>query len=707
MKNKINKWTYFKGDKKLINDTIECGGGNEPIGTEKNNYKVGCSVVGILGNTCIGRDCGCGDRIKSIFVILALVVLTGACSFKKDSQGSVPVTGVATISEKKFDPDADSDGDGVKNLAEVERGTDPYVADIPVLETNFVQNFSMNVTYNRINDNTSMNLSISTKVKDTDSSFQYRVGKFFGVEKSMESAAKEGRFSGHSYSNISNEDYSWITYPTLDPLMLHSDIIKFRPVIDGQDSFENFNVSILFESSIKLTGAKFKEIKDLSVNFYYHNYEKDSYVLLKNITINRTFQPKINEKFTIEIQNIPLGFLKDSYLKHGEFLISEIDNYYIPEINKDYKTLMSSIKSKTVPVLLTTPSEDSVYYVASGPKGISFLEVLKTLFVKNFEVEKNTLKRIGQYENNLGSYEHLIELKDKDKLGNWFVLTNEFKEEYLDHLYRPSDHISLSYVTGSKLASQSESVQTSFYKKVSTEPANEKLIPIGEIGPNSKLEIQLKGISRFGHEIAATKFTANYDNGNPRNGTHLDYSCVWVNHKKAAYDRSFDFPISYKEEWENIYLVINEERFKLSTLINDKKLLVRNLDFSYLLTIENIAKIKKIKQSDRNSVSIVILPKLERAHEGVRLVSFGGMTNQSWCSFHPIPNTYSLLASTGGELSKQSIDVGIIEQWIRDAINWPGNSDSAVVRQWKTIYDADYDHNFSMSVSSKIVNYFN
>lgn len=271
----------------------------------------------------------------------------------------------------------------------------------------------------------------------------------------MQFAAKEGRFSGHSYGTIKNEDFSWVKYPNLDPLMLHSDIIKFRPILDGEDpatssKFENYSVKISLEATVKLTGMRFKEIKDLSVNFYFHDFEKDSYVLLKNVLINRTFQRNINENFSVEIENVPVGFLRDSYLNHGEFLISEIDNYFIPELDKDYKTLMASVKAKTVPVLLTTPSEDTVYYVATSTRGISFLDVLNRVFVKNYEVESNNLKRIGQYENNLGSFEHLIDVKDKDKLGKWFVLTNKFKEHFMDHLYQSSDHVTLSYVTGKK-----------------------------------------------------------------------------------------------------------------------------------------------------------------------------------------------------------------------------------------------------------------
>ena len=468
--------------------------------------------------------------------VLFCGLILSSCSFKGGDTGG----GVATakISELKVDPSTDSDGDGVTDLVEIEKGSDPLVADIPVLESNFFQNFTIDVSYNKANDNNPLKFSISTKIKDTDSSFKYRVGKLFGVDNSMNYAAKVGRFSGHSYGIIKNEDFSWVKYPTLDPLMLHSDIIKFRPILDNDDpatnsKFENYSVKITLEGNAKLSGVRFNEIKDLSVNFYYYDFEKDSYVLLKNVLISRTFQRNINEKFSVEIENVPVGFLRESYLKHGEFLVSEVDNYFISDLGIDYKTLMAKVLSKTVPVLLTTPSEDSVYYVATKDGGISFLEVLNRVFVKNFQVEDNTLKRIGQYENNLENFEHLIDVKDKDKLGRWFVLTNKFKDHFMDHLYQETDHITLSYITGQNLATRPVGIQSSYNSKVTTVTYNETVIPLGQVSPNSKIEIQLKGLNRFGHEAISIPFSGSFSASGP-NTTSLQYSCEWIGNERSV-----------------------------------------------------------------------------------------------------------------------------------------------------------------------------
>ncbi len=669
-------------------------------------------------NVRIGGDGGGGfsvvnsSLVKLFLIALSLVFIS--CSIKHNAQnGDGSLNGSQNL-EAKNDPNTDSDGDGVPDLIEIEKGTDPLIADVPVLNSNFIQNFEVTVNYNHVNDNKPFSLAISTKIKDTDSSFQYKVGKLFGVDNAMLYAAKEGRFSGHSYGTIKNEDFSWVKYPTLDHLMLHSDIIKFRPIIDGEDpitnaKYENYSIKISLSGSAKLTGIRFKEIKDLSVNFYYHDFEKDTYVLLKNVVLNRTFQKNINETFTVEIENAPVAFLRDSYLKHGEFLVSEIDNYYIPELDKDYKTLMASVKAKTVPVLLTTPTEDSIYYVATKSTGISFLEVIERVFVKNFEVENNTVKRIGQYENNLGSFEHLIEVKDKDKLGKWFVLTNKFKEQFIDHNYLSIDHITLSYITGKNLSSQTENVQTSYSPKIVTENYNETVTPLGLISPNSKVEIVLKGLNRFGHEVISTPYSGNYSFGGFGNSTALNYSCEWVGNIRSEFSRSFDLTINYNEEWDKIYLVINEEGFKLSTLIAEKKVTIRNLNFSFLISIDNVLKIKEIKQSDENNISLAIISSLEKKHQGIKLISQNGNHNSPWCSFGPGNLSTIVLANNqyAGEISKGSIDASVIEREIVNTRMYPNNTGAANVLSLKLMDDIDYEQNYSLAISSKITNYFN
>lgn len=648
-------------------------------------------------------------RLK-IILAWALLCCLGACSFKSEDQFRQRLVPNGTSSDLKIDPNEDSDGDGIFNKDEVSRGTDPFVADVPVLETRFIQNFKIDVNYNHVNDNKVQSFVIQSKIKDTDSSFKYRVGKMFGVEKALNLSAKEGRFSGHSYGEIRNEDFSWVKYPSLDPLAFHSDVIKFRPVFD-REKIENVSINLVFDSSVKLVGTRFKEIKDLSLSFYYHDFEKDSYVLLKNVLINRIFQRGVNETFTVVIENVPLSFLKETYLKHGEFLVSEVENYFIPELDRDYKTLIAGVRAKTIPVMLSTPTEEKVFYVTVG-KGISFIEVLSRIFSENFAVENNALKRVGQYENNLGTHEHLIDIKDKDKRGNWFVLTNKFKEHFLDHLYTPEDHITLAYITGNVLASQPNSEQTFYGASVLSVPNNETVALLGKISPNSKVEIAIKGLNRFGHEPISTVFNENRTvGGGCHNCSSVSYSCKWIGNKLSAFSRNFDLNINFNEEWSNIFLVINEEKFKLSQLITEKKAIVRNLDFSFLITIEDVSKIKPLKESENNHLSLALYSTQSKTHQGIKLISQEGSSDLNWCSGGVGAGSLSTVALAnseyGGEISTGSLDFQVLLAMIENCRRYPTNTGAASYLFLKLKDDLDYDQNFSLAINSKITNYYN
>ena len=645
-----------------------------------------------------------------IILAWALLCFLGACSFKSEDQSRQRFVPEGTVSDLKIDPNEDSDGDGILNKDEIAKGTDPFIAEVPDLETKFIQNFKMDVSFNLLNDNKEQRFSIQSKIKDTDSSFKYRVGRLYGVDKALNLSAKEGRFSGHTYSEIKNEDFSWVKYPTLDPLAFNSDIIKFKPYFEAEN-IENISINLVFDSSVKLIGSRFKEIKDLSLNFYYHDFEKETYVLLKNVLINRTFQRGVNEKFTVEIENVPTSFLRETYLKHGEFLISEVDNYFIPEIGRDYKTLMAGIRAKTIAIMLSTPSEEKIFYVAAG-KGLSFIEVLNKVFTKNFVVENNQLKRIGQYENKLGTHDHLIELKDKDKLGNWFVLTNKIKEHFLDHLFTPEDHITLSYIPGNVLASQPDNEQTFYSASVASVPSNETVVSLGKISPNSKVEITIKGLNRFGHEPVSTAINENRTvGGGCRNCSSVSYTCKWIANKSSAFTRNFNLNINYNEEWDNVFLVINEEKFKLSQLITEKKAIVRNLDFSFLITIEDISKIKQIKESEYNHLFLALNSTQSKSHQGLKLISQEGSSDLNWCSGGGGVGALSTVALAnseyGGEVSTGSLDYQVLLGMFENCRRYPANTGASSYLSLKLKDDLEYDQNFSLAINSKITNFYN
>ena len=210
--------------------------------------------------------------------------------------------------------------------------------------------------------------------------------------------------------------------------------------------------------------------------------------------------------------------------------------------------------------------------------------------------------------------------------------------------------------------------------------------------------------------MLATPYSGTYHFGGGRNTTVLDYSCAWVGYRSIEFSRDFDLTINYNEEWDKIFLIINEERFKLSTLISEKKVIVRNLDFSFQISIDDISKIKPIKQSDENNLSLVITSTLEKNHQGIKLLSQTGNQNSPWCSgsYPGALSTINLANSQyGGEISKSSLDAKGIADGIEHYKMYPNDTGASTILSLKLMDDIDYEQNFSLAVSSKITNYFN
>ena len=231
--------------------------------------------------------------------------------------------------------------EGIKNLAnqeEINKGRSPYVADIPKVKVNFLQNYNIKQTYE---DQTIFEIDTRTAKDDPD--FKYRVGELFLKENSINNAAKLGRFSGVTWGNIGQEDYSWVKYPDIDEKFYFSKRAEY-------EEFKKKKISesqITLENTLKLVESPyFNSIESLELNFYYYSYSKESYIQLHTQKIEQTFQSGVREDFVITITNPPKELLDDTYMRNGEFIISEVKDFYIPDLKMSYRELLASVKAK-------------------------------------------------------------------------------------------------------------------------------------------------------------------------------------------------------------------------------------------------------------------------------------------------------------------------------------------------------------------------
>ena len=632
------------------------------------------------------------------WVLLCLfLTLVASCSFKSDPNLSKPLTSVTN--DLKIDPLGDSDGDGIKDGEEQALGRNPFVADLPELKVRFLQNYKIEIFYHLVGSDPlkdQKSVEINTNVKDTNPDFKFRVGNVFARKHALKTAASFGRFSSHTQGTFDDHDLSWVSYPELDPKFFHNEAIKYRDIFNDQNIIDNIKVTLSNQAKLS-ESAYFKEVKNLKLNFYFLNHESENYELLSSVNIDRHFQSSVYESFDVVIDHAPIGLIKESFFKRGEFLISEVDDYEIPSLGVNYKALLENAKAKAIPVLLETPLEVKVFYVAAS-NGIYFQNILKVAFDRNYEVKEDALLKIGQFTNNLSDFTHLKEVKDKDKLGKWFVMTNEFKENYLDHQYLPNDRIILSFITGTELAEQN---QESIYSYIASINGNhsESILPLGNITPNSQIDIQLRPINRFGTKVINEKIHWAPDGGScGKNCTTKAMVCDWDVNAFTKYDEGFSFNTDLSGEGEKLSLIINGEEFNVAKLLTEKKLILYKVDSNIHLAISDINKIVELKDFEESELSLKVKSFIGNDFFGVKLVNRSG----EWGGFGGCPfNTPGVAQSRNTQISNDTLDLGEITGWINQA---HGKGWAYPISYMDS---GPYYQEISIGVSSSIQNYYN
>ena len=602
-------------------------------------------------------------------VLLVFVIFFNSCSVKKDQKIDIRVL--------------DSDGDKMTDKEELNLGRNPLISDIPEMRVRFLQNYSISILY--LKKGVEKELLIETKLGRAQPDFKYRVGDIFARHIAFREAARIGEYNTHHFGVFRDQDLTWVKYPNIDERFYLNEMGNFREVLKESDG-KIKSISVTLESSVKLKGnGIYGSVKNLEVNFRYYDHEKESYVHLGTKKIERHFPSGVRETFEVVLENVPPYLILDSYFGRGEFIISEIKDYEIPQLQTSYRQLLLSIREKTAPIVYNTPLESKIYYVSLGEGGKKrFHEILKTIFDKQFSIEENKLTRIEQFSNNLGDYRYLQEVKDKDKEGQWFVFTNPLNQHYLDYRFTHQDKISLSYITGHVLARQTDETINAHYEEfVGSE--NENVGALGNISTNSELHLLLRPKRRFGEKLKEWKDTAFWSG----KGITFDYICYLKFHSFETFDERLLFQSSLEAEFSQIELLIQHEAFSLKKLIDEKKANAYWKDGDIHVVIKEIGKIKEISNANENLIALKINPFVETTFNGVLLEEVEGR------DFRYCPGVATIIAFE--EKRPLSVDSKDFEQW-SFMVDW----EKIVRGEPKT-----YFQYFSLDISSLIINLFN
>lgn len=554
------------------------------------------------------------------YLLIMCLTLLASCGFNSsDEEGQKEQRSIDTLNAQRSSQD--SDGDLVNDQEEINKGRSPYVADIPKVKVNFLQNYNIKQTYE---DQTIFEIDTRTAKDDPD--FKYRVGELFLKENSINNAAKLGRFSGVTWGNIRQEDYSWVKYPEIDEKFYFSKRAEY-------EDYKNKKLSesqITLENTLKLVESPhFNSIEGLELNFYYYSYSKETYIQLHTQKIEQIFQSGVREDFVITITNPPKELLDDTYMRHGEFIISEVKDFYIPDLKMTYRELLASVKAKTVPVYKTSPFENDLNYIAVSKSGDSLINVLSHLYSEKFEIQEDKLTRLEQFSNNLPSFKYLHELKAEDKSGQWFVMTNSLKQHYLKHQFTNKDSITLSYITGNQLSRRTSEIIPAFREKVYS-GSKDKTLPLGNVTKNSKVALSLYLDSIKGVKLLTSNEQFAFAPSCRGNCTGANWN-VWAKFSNNRFENKETPWVAshFSEILPSFDLFINNTQLSVNDLIKDNILslsLESDNRGQYLyLEIKNLHKLDLIQSGQENTAFIKIKPLSSGvAGEGLEIKEVGG-----------------------------------------------------------------------------------
>ncbi|EPZ50885.1 putative lipoprotein [Bacteriovorax sp. BAL6_X] len=612
--------------------------------------------------------------MKLNILILTLFLGFISCGFSEKKEGDL-VSNIERLEDQDFD------GDMILNDREDELGLNDQIADIPRLDLSFGQGYKLKL--NIQNDESLEEVIIKDSVKQDDADFSYTYGKNLLWDKSSQNSAKVGRFSGHSFGEISELDSDLIKYDLDNELSRFESQLKIKKLLSKpKSSIESISINIKARLYLN-KHPLFKEVRNPVFGIYYYDYKNKKYQVLKRVSLDLVLKENVLEEVSIELSDIPEGFVMENFLKKGEFVYLKLLDYELTELNTSFKNLIKSIKSKTTTVNIFNPYEHRIEYV-STKSGKSFVQVLDTIYKDEYEISGNKLTKLGEFTNNLKSYEQLIEVRDELKKGKWFVYTNEIDQSYLTHPFSPQDSIVLSYITGNKLSNQIEGYTRSYRSVISdTNPE----LKLGDFGVHSKVSFLIDVNEIWGDEVIKMVDTVRPA---PCHGNCpvSDFACVISLRHYTGKKFRAPFKMEYSS---NVFSIkVEDKEYSLDQLIEDGIIERQELDDKYLFELVKPSFFFSNREVGRKSISLYTPTFKDKLFNGFKLDSMSGKTGHYSC-----PDAIMRFAQGNNiPLSVESKDFHKWKHWV----NWlkvkRGENKEEVL-------------DFSFSVTGSVTNFYN
>ena len=607
------------------------------------------------------------SQMPKLITLITMALLLIACSVKLEKAPKIPV-------------DIDSDGDFKSNQDELSVDRNPYLAEVPKLKVQFLQSYSISVRY-RENGIIAPPLLIKNQQGGEGS----LISGLSTIQHIVNEAARIGRFNSHHHGNFPQK-MSWIRYPNVDQRSYLDDMERFNSI----DSTAIEDITITLESTVRPEDGIYHSIKNLEVDFFYYDYKRAEYRHLGTEIVKHVFPAGVDKSFKVTLLNVPLELIQDNYFGRGEFIISNIKDFDIPDINMTYKELLSQVQQKTITVMYNTPLEHMVYYVAVGSnEKRSFDSIIEEIFDDQFSIDDEGLNKINQFESNIGSYNYLHELSDRPKNGKWFVFTGPINQHYLDYQFGHNDNLALVYITGDTLSKQrKETIYIS--KELVTNDASINQIELGEVEANSEIHLRLSPILRWG-EFPKFKPIRGQDSA--------ELICEVEEVSFESYQEPLLFEQTDEIELSQIFLIIDNNHYKISDLIQNNNVRIFQDDNGVHLHIKNILDVHDFTEEKTKTISLKTMAFSGTAPQGmfIKKMEYSNSSEMDTCV------GWAMGSAIGSDIpiSKSSQD---FEEWEHKTKNVKLFN---YIIELNQADDKIYYQNFSVDISAIIIRFYN
>lgn len=376
------------------------------------------------------------------YLILVLLFQVG-CSFKTPDENK------SQINPLKVETSRDSDGDMIPDTDEIKQGSSPYIAQYPEFVGDFFQ--EMKVTVGFYNQNLHTDKSVTfhvTREMVSENGVPFEERDYLGgqseyVLEEVATRAKQRSFQGfHISDSLSSESLGLFSPPRLND----KKIFPFsKEVFDSKNAgfdFDSTEFSIVGQIQFKYDLQK--TLSDIWLDLLWYDDQKQEFIKIDSFLVKGVYE--FNRSYTV-----PLSFkttnkflTKQISEMGGRFLYLKVREFKLNENQTWLSSLMTSIKSKSVPLILSNGEAHTLSYVGIDGGFESLSSILRKGINEEFQVLGNDIVRVGSKTNSVSIVKDLYGINVQDE-RKWFLFTNPIANNPNQYSFSSSDVLILSY----------------------------------------------------------------------------------------------------------------------------------------------------------------------------------------------------------------------------------------------------------------------